>query len=80
MKRFNLFFVGILWIVATAVGCASPSPSPSEESCDQQQPQPGVSPQNAESLTPQSGQGSSLKVAFNESSDKVRLVVLLSPT
>ena len=34
----------------------------------------------AETLAPQSGQGSSLKTAFNDAADKVRLMLLLSPT
>ena len=74
MKHSTLVFLSI-WSLAAFVGCTSPTPS---DGPDNQAP--GALLEKAESLTPQSGQGNSFKVAFNENADKVRLVVLLSPT
>ena len=75
MKRSILSFVAALWAMALVLGCG---PTTSSEDLDQDHNDPLLS--KAESLTPQSGQGSSLKTAFNDAADKVRLMLLLSPT
>jgi len=75
MKRSILPFVGILWGLALVLGCSPTTPSEHRD-----QAQDDALLRTAETLAPQSGQGSSLKTAFNNASDKVRLMVLLSPT
>jgi hypothetical protein len=75
MKRPKLPFVGVLLAMALVIGC-SPT-TPNEPSVRQRD---ASLLRRAEALTPQSGQGSALKTAFNNASDKVRLMVLLSPT
>jgi hypothetical protein len=75
MKRSISPFVWILCSISIVIGCASPGPSEGlgNEPADTLLSQ-------AETLTPQSGQGLELKAAFNNDSDKVRLMLLLSPT
>ena len=75
MVRSVLSFAGALWITALVLGCGPATPS---EDLDQ-----GPSDsllRKAEALAPQSGRGSSLKTAFNDAADNVRLMLLLSPT
>jgi hypothetical protein len=69
MKRSTLLFVGSVWLVAMLTGCARPNAS---EQAD--------APVDSGSLSAQSGHAGSLKAVFNEGTDKVRLMVLLSPT
>ncbi len=75
MKRSILPFVAALWVMAFVLGSA---PTASGESPDRDQKDSLLS--KAEALAPQSGQGSNLKTAFNDAADKVRLMLLLSPT
>ena len=75
MKRSILSFVAALWVMALVLGCGPTTPA---EDLDQDQHNPLFS--KAAALTPQSGQGSSLKTAFNDAADKVRLMLLLSPS
>ena len=75
MKRFILPFVGAFWVMALVLGSA---PAVSGESPDQDQKDSLLS--KAEALAPQSGQGSNLKMAFNDAAGTVRLMLLLSPT
>ncbi len=76
MKRSILSLVGALWVMAFVLGCRPTTPS---EDIGQDHKDP--LPAKAEALVPQSGQGgSSLKTAFNDAADKVRLMLLLSPT
>ncbi len=75
MKRSILSFVGALWVMALVLGCRPTTPS-EDVGQDHKDPLPA----KAEALVPQSGQGSSLKTAFNDAADKVRLMLLLSPT
>ena len=75
MKRSILSFVGALWVMAFVLGCGSATRS---EDVDQDNDDSLLG--KAETLAPQSGQGSSLKTAFNDAADNVRLMLLLSPT
>ena len=75
MKRSILLFVGALWVTAFVLGCGSATRS---EDVDQDHDDRLLG--KAETLAPQSGQGSSLKTAFNDAADKVRLMLLLSPS
>ncbi len=75
MKRSILSLVGALWVMAFVLGCWPTTPS---EDVGQDHNDPLLT--TAEALVPQSGQGSSLKTAFNDAADDVRLMLLLSPT
>jgi len=75
MKRSILSFVAALWAMALVLGCG-PTTQGEEVAPEHQD----LLLAKAESLTPQSGQGGSLKTAFNDAADKVRLMLLLSPT
>ena len=70
MKRFGVgcaLLSGLLWLGAGATGL---------DATDE------VDPLliQAAALTPQSGEGADIKTVFNENVDRVRLMVLLSPT
>ena len=75
MKRSISSLVCALWVMALVLGCGPATPGK-----DIDQDHDDLLLTKAEALVPQSGQGSSLKTAFNDAADKVRLLLLLSPT
>jgi hypothetical protein len=62
--------LGILLILLFIFGCVPTQGEPSSNSFSSK----------AAGLVPQSGEGDEIRSAFNKNADRVRLMVLLSPT